>query len=772
MLASTQFTKQLVTASVFFCLTGWVYSHPAIGAPPEASGSGATPVVQAVAAMPAAGPAAVLAEQSDPAEAQAVAVNSLGAIDLHVKDLDLSKVLQLLSIQAQRNIVASRNVAGTVTADLYGVDFYEALDAILHPNGFGYQEKGDFIYVYTQQELVAIQQAERKPVTQIVRLNYITATDASTFVTPLLSQAGSIAISGAAAPGFEASIGDGGANGYANTETLVIRDYAENVEEIVKVIQELDVRPKQVLLEATILEAKLTEDNALGVDASVLVDFDMLEFANPLGAVDELISGDVGPSGGAGQSTVGNTTKGDAGIKVGIVNDNFSVFIRALDQVTDTTVLANPKLLVLNRQRAKLLVGQKIGYVSTTATDTSSTQTVEFLDTGTQLSVRPFVSDDEFIRMEVMPSISTGTVRELANFVIPETTNEELTTNVMVRNGQTVVLGGLFKETTTVTRNQVPFLGDIPVLGFAFRGQDDTVTRNEYIFMITPTIVKDEALYAAGDRAKDTVELAQIGARESLLGWSKSKVTASHVQDAMRYREEGRMDKALWHANLALYLDNNNWEARRIKEELTGKAVTFPKRSVLDDAVNAAIDKQLKDAGAAAPAAPAAEAQPAQAAAETGQTPAAPQADPTVPEAGMTGGAPVSAAGPVAAANVAAEVVAVAAGQDEMTGGTPVPPAGVMDQRPAGRVQFIEPDVEWAQPEAEMTDGTPAPPVAMAADEATATQPADAPATQPQEEMATDGEEPSSEEWTVSAGPVTDQAPAAEQVSGVMEDRE
>lgn len=761
MLARMQGTKKLVTASVFFCLAGWVYSNPAIGATPSSEspgtpgtpgtpGSVAAPVVQAAPvsapapAMPVGQPAAapMAAQESEPAEAQAVAVSSLGAIDLHVKDLDLSKVLQLLSIQAQRNIVASRNVSGTVTADLYGVDFYEALDAILHPNGFGYQEKGDFIYVYTQQELVAIQNAERKAVSRIVRLNYITATDASTFVKPLLSQAGSIAISGEAAPGFEASIGDGGANKFANTETLVIRDYPENVEEIVKVIQELDIRPRQVLLEATILEAKLTEDNALGVDASVLVDFDTLEFASPLGAVDQLLgSGGTkpGPSGGAGQTTVGNVANGDGGIKVGIVNDNFSVFIRALDQVTDTTVLANPKLLVLNRQRAKLLVGQKIGYVSTTSTDTSSTQTVEFLDTGTQLSVRPFVSDDDFIRMEIMPSISTGTVRELANFVIPETTNEELTTNVMVRNGQTVVLGGLFKETTTVTRNQVPFLGDIPVLGFAFRGQDDSVTRNEYIFLITPTIVKDEALYAAGDRAKDTVDLAQMGARESLLGWSKSKVTASHVRDAMQYRDEGRTDKALWHANLALYLDNNNWEARRIKEELTGKAVTFPKRSVLDDAVEATIDEQLKDAGAAAPATPqAAQTQPAQAAAETGEAPAPAMIMPPATD------------GPVAAANVPAQIVAVAAETEVAEAPAAAP---VVDERPAGSVQFIEPEVEWAQPEAAATtSGAPVRPTAVTvAEETSETQPADAAAAQtqpPDVAMEADG---ARGEWTVSA---------------------
>jgi type IV pilus assembly protein PilQ len=755
MFGTTHGTKKLVTATVFFCLTGWVYSGPVIGAPPAAS---ATPAIGAPANVPA-------------DEAQAVAVSSLGAIDLHVKELDLSKVLQLLSIQAQRNIVASRNVAGTVTADLYGVDFYEALDAILHPNGFGYQEKGDFIYVYTQQELVAIQDAERKPVSQIVRLNYITATDASTFVTPLLSQAGSIAISGAAAPGFEASSGDGGANNYANTETLVIRDYPENIEEIAKVIQELDVRPKQVLLQATILEAKLTEENALGVDASVLVDFKAAEFATPLGAVNQLLEGTgPGPSGGAGTSTVGNTASDKAGLKIGIVNDDFSVFIRALDQVTDTTVLANPKLLVLNRQRAKLLVGQKIGYVSTTATDTSSTQTVEFLDTGTQLSVRPFVSDDDFIRLEIKPSISTGAVRELANFVIPETTNEELTTNVMVRNGQTVVLGGLFKETTTVTRNQLPFLGDIPVLGYAFRGQDDNVTRNEYIFMVTPTIVKDETLYAAGERAKDSVDLAQLGARESLLPWSRSKMTAGHVRDAMRYMQAGRKDKALWSANMALYLDKTSWEARRIKEELTGQAMTNPQRSVLNDAVDAAIERQLKDESSAAP-----QTQPSEQAADVAATEAEkPAAEMPAADAAEIGEFSTSSE-PVAAANMPARVTRVAP-EPELPAEQPVM-APVIDETAQAPqpVQFIEPPVQWTEPaqQAAADDAT----VVPVADDA-ATQPVEipqAPQTQPQDEVAMgDAQVPSTQP---AASPnvigarndqVTPEPSSADQMTGVQ----
>lgn len=579
--------SKLLYLAVFVLALGWLSQSPAYGAGPASSGASAGQ------------PMSVFDEGGQDADiAPAVSVSPLGEIDLHVKDLDLSKVLQLLSIQAQRNIVASRNVAGKVSADLYGVDFYEAMDAILHPNGFGYQEKGNFIYVYTQQELVAIQEAERQLSTKIVRLSYITAADASTFVSPLLSAAGSIAVSGAPAAGFEASSGDGGANSFAHADTLVIRDYPENVAEIVAVLKDLDQRPIQVLIESTILEATLTENNELGVDLSVMADFSMTQFADPLNIVDELVSGAVGASGGAGHTSVGNSASTKASVKFGVVNDDFAVFIQAMDTVKDVTVLANPKLLVLNRQRAKLLVGERKGYISTTATDTSTTQTVEFLELGTQLSVRPFVGDDDFIRLEIKPEISSGDVGLLGSFVVPQSTNQELTTNVMVRNGQTVILGGLFKEATTVNRRQVPFLGDVPLLGAAFRGQDDLVNRSEYIFLVTPTIMKDKALYAAGDRALDSVELVKLGARESLLPFSRSKMTAGHIREAVKHMEAGDDRRALWSANMALGLDDTSYEARRLKEQITGSRKWYPERSMLNDAVKTMVNVQLEAAAA------------------------------------------------------------------------------------------------------------------------------------------------------------------------------
>ncbi len=580
---------------VFFCSIGCVCSTSALGA--EGDGQ-AVPGAPNAPEPPTALFETISQEEQMP-QGQQVEVGSFGQIDLHVKDLNLTKVLQLLSIQSQRNIIASRNVAGTISADLYGVDFYEALDAILHTNGFGYREKGQFIYVYTTEEIAQLEEENRELVYEIVRLNYINAADASAFATPLLSGAGSIALSGEVEDGFEPTISDGGANESAHQDTLVIRDYAETVEEILSVVERLDTRPRQVLVEATILQARLTEANAFGVDFAVFADLNLTDFTTPLGAVDDLITGS-GPggdfnSGSAVTTSPGNVSSGTSSVKFGVVGSDAAVFVRALDSVTDTTVLAKPQAFVLNRQKVNLLVGERLGYLSTTATDTSSTQSVEFLDVGTQLSRRPFISDDDFVRMELRPSVSDGSTSLVGGFVIPDTTTQEIVTNVIVKSGQTVVLGGLFKEDTTIGRTNVPGLGNLPLVGPAFKGQDDTVTRSEVIFMIKPTIQNDEDLTKMADSISGDIESTRIGMRKGLLPWSRTKLTSKYMTDAIAYEKAGNNEKALWSIDKALYLDPTMADALTLKAKITGEKTYFYDRSILKNAVDSTINAELSN---------------------------------------------------------------------------------------------------------------------------------------------------------------------------------
>ncbi len=335
-----------------------------------------------------------------------VQVDDYGTVTLTVKDTDLAQVLEMLSIQSRKNIITSKSVSATISANLYDVTFYEALDAILRVNGYGYVEEGNFIYVYSGPELEEIKRAQRTTQSRVFELEYLAGADAFEFIAPLLSDVGQASYRGDVPSGFKPDVSDGGADNYAYTPTLVVNDYPENLDRIAEVLAELDRAPEQVLVEATIVQTTLDEANAWGVDFSIIGDMDFLDLSRPLNAVNDLISGDDGgfqPSdnrAGALTQNVGNVI-GPGTLKLGIISNDVSIFMRVLDEVTDSTVLARPKVMCLNRQRAEVLVGQRVGYISTTATDTSTTQTVEFLDTGIQLIFRPFISKNGMVRMEL-----------------------------------------------------------------------------------------------------------------------------------------------------------------------------------------------------------------------------------------------------------------------------------------------------------------------------------------------------------------------------------
>lgn len=531
-----------------------------------------------------------------------VEVSEYDLVDLHVNNEDLGNILQLLSIQSQRNIISSNTVQATITADLYGVTFYEALDSILNVNGFGYIEKGNFIYVYTREELEEFERAARRPISRILHLDYLNSADAAEFAKELLSESGSISTH-AATEAFSISEGSpAGADTYASSASIVIHDFEEEVEEIMGLLQELDTKPAQILVEATILQTSLNEANAFGVDFALIKNLNFTDFVGtggPLSTIDGLISGagqlvdgtDVNARNGTSSdsggvtSSVGNTS-GPAGLKAGLVNGDVAVFMRVLDEVTDVTIVSNPKILTLNRQPARVLVGTRVGYLNTTSTETATTQTVEFLEVGTELAVRPFVSKNGLIRLELRPQVSSFSLRTItdntgASVTIPDEDTTEMTTNVMVRDGQTVVLGGLFTETTTATRRQVPVLGNIPLIGQAFRGNDDETRRSEIIFLITPSIVNDTILTETGDMGNDFVEHARYGARKGLLPWSRERRVGQILIDARRHADEGQIEKALSKIDQALRLQPNSPDARAMRTELTGEMRVAPTRAMI-----------------------------------------------------------------------------------------------------------------------------------------------------------------------------------------------
>ena len=351
---------------------------------------------------------------------ETVVMDEFGTVDLVVNETEVSQVLEMLAIQSQKNIIASNNVTGAVSANLYDVTFNEALDAILRVNGFAYVEEGNFVYVYTIEELAIIEQARRKTESRIYELQYLSATDANEFITPLLSENGTAAYRGDVEPGFEPTTSDAGGDSYAWSSKLVVNDYPEILDNITLLLADLDTAPSQVVVEATVVQTVVTEDNEFGIDFTALSNVRMQSLVNPLNAAQDLITGTLGtanplarPPVGSNTSAVSSgvgttdTTPFPGGLKAGIIQDHVGAFLKVLDKVADTTVLARPRITCLNRQAAQVMVGNKVGYLSTSVTETTTSTSVLFIDTGIQLNFRPFISSDGMIRLELRPSVSS-----------------------------------------------------------------------------------------------------------------------------------------------------------------------------------------------------------------------------------------------------------------------------------------------------------------------------------------------------------------------------
>jgi len=481
------------------------------------------------------------------------------------KGATIREALRTLGAKYQRNIVPSPKVEGILGfTKLYDVTFEEAIDAILGPN-LKYKQEGKIIKVYTRSEYQQMKTDPERMKRKVFTLYYISAAEAMQLIAPVLSKASIIKGSSPAetvVPTGEAiSAGASGGDTMALNDTIVLLDYPENIAEAEKVLKKLDVRPMQVLVEATILSATLTEEIALGIDWSTLNGVAIDTVANiGSGVADGLSAG--------GFASAVKTSVSSGGFSAGITSDHVAVFIRALETVTDVTVLANPKILAVNKQLGQVYIGNKIGYQSqTTQTDTSTTQQVSFLETGTKLSFRPYIGNDGYIRMDIQPKDSSGILK--AN-LIPDESSTELATNIMVKDGQTVVIGGLFRDVVNTSRYQIPLLGDLPFLGALFRGTTDKTERQEVIVMLTPHIIEEPGQVNGDARAAD-IERKRYGARQSIQAIGRAKFAEDHYLNAVRYYTDGNSIDALSELDNALDVRPTYIEALRLKDRIIGE---------------------------------------------------------------------------------------------------------------------------------------------------------------------------------------------------------
>ncbi|MCK5226484.1 MAG: type II and III secretion system protein, partial [Planctomycetes bacterium] len=322
----------------------------------------------------------------------------------------------------------------------------------------------------------------------------------------------------------------------------------------------------------TILSAKLTEDTQFGINWRKIQNTAVSSVSNV--ARDSYYLA----------SAAGSITNAGGGLTVGLAVGDVAAFVEAVEEVTDVTIMANPKILAVNKQLGQVYIGKKVAYRSqTTTTDGGNvTANIEFLDTGTKLSFRPYIGDDGYIRMDIHPKDSSATLRKFGDVDVPDETSAELVTNIIVKDGQTIVIGGLFRDEVTTNRTQIPVLGDLPFVGAAFRGTGDKTERHEVMVLLTPHIISEPSQTQGDERAED-VARKRFGAKDSLQWLGRARLAEDRYAKAAQYYVEGNDSAALREAKLALEIRPTYLEAIRLKERIILK--TEPEKAVKNERI-------------------------------------------------------------------------------------------------------------------------------------------------------------------------------------------
>jgi type II secretory pathway component GspD/PulD (secretin) len=364
-----------------------------------------------------------------------------GKVYLNLKDADIKNVLQIFAKATGINIVAADDVTGKITVTFSGIVPKDGLEAVLRTKGLDWFEDHGTIFVSTKKIMRTYYLANAKP-------SDLQATLAAILPT------GSIVT----------------ANDSYNV--LVIQTSSDYLPRLEKLINELDVAPLQVLVEAQLIEVQLSEGSNLGIDSRYTYQNNVNDKAQNIGM--------------AGRASDANAQ----GLYAQILSGNAEAFLSTLSNKSGINVIASPRLTTLNNKEATILIGSKFGYTTSVISQTSTTQVVNFLSVGTQLSITPNITKNGFIQMKVSPKISDGSV--INN--LPQENTTETHNEVMVKDGQTFVIGGLTKDKDVQTDYGIPFIMDIPLLGAFFRRTVITKQKDELLVFITPHILTPEYL--------------------------------------------------------------------------------------------------------------------------------------------------------------------------------------------------------------------------------------------------------------------------------------
>ncbi len=296
-----------------------------------------------------------------------------------------------------------------MSVDLKDVAVDDAIGIVAELCRLQVKREGNLVYVFTLAE--GDEKEEQNLPIRIYHLTYVKGTDLEKMIKPLLSKRGVLASTPESDVGIKTDADKAGGDSMAGGDALVVQDHERILKAVDRVVAQLDVRPIQVLIEAIIVSVKRDKGIDLGINFGAVDNAaTVLGVAGSGAAINAATGFTPAKVLTAGGAVVGDKYSGFAedvqGLKFGFVDKNATGFIRALQTLTETKILASPRILVLNKQRAEIQLGDRLGYKTITQTQTSTAEKVEFMNVGTQLRLRPFVSSDGLIRMEIHPERS------------------------------------------------------------------------------------------------------------------------------------------------------------------------------------------------------------------------------------------------------------------------------------------------------------------------------------------------------------------------------
>jgi len=426
-------------------------------------------------------------------------------LSLNFQDIDVRSVLQLIADFTDLNLVASDTVQGNITLRLQNVPWDQALALVLKTKGLDKRQVGNVLLVAPADEIAARERQELESQRQIaelaplrrevVQVNYAKAADIARLFQSVTSNGASTEDRGSIA------VDD-------RTNNIIAYQTQERLDELRRIVAQLDIPVRQVMIEARIVEANVDYDKSLGV-----------RWGGNYGkgnwgvyGKDGAIGLDDGVARLPGTDTVGNfkleeglapvpfvdmgVVGSSSGIGIGFVTDYgiLDLQLSAMEKTGNGEVVSQPKVVTSDKETAKILKGSEVPYQEASSSGATSTS---FKEAALSLEVTPQITPDNRIIMEVKVTKDEPDFSQAATTGVPAIRKNEVNAKVLVTDGETIVIGGVFSNTQTKSVDKVPFLGDLPFVGRLFRRDLVQDRKSELLVFITPRIMNNQEIQAS-----------------------------------------------------------------------------------------------------------------------------------------------------------------------------------------------------------------------------------------------------------------------------------